>query len=147
MSSKRRTLRSIWGTVRDNSHQQPSFPSPPASPRPGRIPEMPTSVEERIMSSDDLQSSVEALETVLKTMDQVRDQTNRYNTVLREHARSMRGYAANMQLIATRDDKGAQKPTLSEERVSERLLVHCANYYDRLAEAQEQLVLFLIFLE
>ena len=91
------------------------------------------------MTSEELQQSVESLEMVLRTMDQVRDQTNRYNTALREHARSLRGYAVGINMITARDEKG-QRPNVGEDKVSENLLVHCANYYDRLAEAQEQLV-------
>jgi hypothetical protein len=91
------------------------------------------------MTSDELQQSVEALEMVLKSMDQVRDHTNRYNAALRDHARSLRGYAVGANMVATRDERG-QRINVGDNRVSERLLVHCANYYDRLAESQEQLV-------
>ena len=82
------------------------------------------------MTSEELQQSVESLEMILKSMDVVRDQTNQYNEALRGHARSLRSYAVT---IITRDSVG-------EDKVSERLLEHCANYYDRLAESQEQLV-------
>ena len=91
------------------------------------------------MTSEELQQSVESLEMVLRTMDQVRDQTNRYNASLREHARSLRGYAVGINMITARDDKG-QRVNVGEDKVTENLLVHCANYYDRLAEAQESLV-------
>jgi hypothetical protein len=94
------------------------------------------------MTSDELQQSVEALETVLRTMDQVRDQTNRYNAALREHANSLRGYAVGVSMIFGTDVSG-QRVNVGDDRVSEKLLVHCANYYDRLADAQEQLVLTL----
>jgi hypothetical protein len=125
-----------------------SMNSPPATPQQSRMVNLPQQPRDPpIMSSDALQASVEALEIVLKTMDQVRDQTNRYNAALREHARGLRGYAANIQLIATRDEdrqgQGQQRGSVGvrDERVPERLLVHCANYYDRLADAQDQLVL------
>jgi hypothetical protein len=135
MSTRRRGLAAIFGGR--ESHPQP-VPSPPASPRPGRVPDVPMA-EERIMTSEELQQGVESLETVLRTMDQVRDQTNRYNAALREHARSLRGYAVSINMITAREDKG-QRANVGEDKVSENLLVHCANYYDRLAEAQETLV-------
>ena len=135
MSSRRRGLAALFGG-RDT--QQQPVPSPPASPAPIRVPDVP-GIEERILTPEELQQSVESLELLLKTMDQVRDQQNRYNAALREHARSLRGYAVGINMITARDDKG-QRVNVGEDKVSEKLLVHCANYYDRLAEAQEQLV-------
>jgi hypothetical protein len=132
MSTKRRGFASLFNR---ESHPQP-VPSPPSSPRPGRLPDAPPS-DERIMDPEELHQSVESLELVLKTMDQVREQTNRYNTALREHARSLRGYAVNINMISPKDDRGRNN---GDDRVFENLMVHCANYYDRLAEAQEQLV-------
>lgn len=136
MSTRRRGFAGLFRSSNDNQPQP--IPSPPASPRPGRVPDMPP-MEERIMTSEELQQSVEALEMVLKSMDSVRDQTNRYNAALRDHARSLRGYAVGINMVATRDERG-QRVNVGDNRVSERLLVHCANYYDRLAESQEQLV-------
>jgi len=46
--------------------------------------------------------------------------------------------------MATFDDK-APKKHIGEDKVFENLLVHCANYYDRLAEAQELFVSNLFF--
>ena len=134
MSTKKR-FASIFGSK--ENHSQP-IPSPPASPRPGRIPNAPPA-EERIMTPEELQQSVESLELVLRTMDQLRDQTNRYNTAIRDHARSLRGYAVGINMLSSRDEK-EQRNHIGEDRVFENLLVHCANYYDRLAESQEQLV-------
>jgi hypothetical protein len=91
------------------------------------------------MTSDELQQSVESLEMVLKTMDQVRDNMNRYNTALREHARSLRGYAADINMASVRDDRGP-RTNVGDDFVSESLMVHCSHYYDKLAEAQEHLV-------
>lgn len=137
MSTKRKTIAAFFG--RDT--HAPHASSPPASPRLAaaamQVPAV--AVEERIMTSEELAQSVQALEQVLRTMDQVRDLTNRYNSALREHVRSLREYAVGINMIVARDDK-AQRGNVGEDRVSERLLVHCANYYDRLAEAQEQLV-------
>ena len=90
------------------------------------------------MNSEELQQCVESFEVVLRTMDTVRDQTNRHNMALREHARSLRGYAVNINMLTPTDDKG--KKVAGEDRVFENLLLHCANYYDRAAEAQETLV-------
>lgn len=112
------------------------IPSPPASPRPNRVPQPVT--EEHTMTSEELQQSVESLEMILKSMDQVRDQTNRYNEALRGHARSLRSYAVTINMVVARDER--QHHNVGEDKVSERLLEHCANYYDRLAESQEQLV-------
>ena len=136
MSMKKRGFAALFGSK--ESHPQP-VPSPPASPRPNRVPEA-ANMEERIMTSEDLHQSVEVLETILRTMDQVRDRTNQYNAALREHARSLRTYAVQLNMNVARDDKGT-RINVGEDKVSESLLVHCANYYDRLAEAQEQLVL------
>src|SRR5947207_12434336 len=119
------------------SHPQP-VPSPPSSPLPGRNPDI-HGGEERIMSPEELQQSVESLELVLRTKDVVRDQTNRQNTALIDHARSLREYAVNINMMATFDDK-AHKRNIGEDKVFENLVVHCANYYDRLAEAQELFV-------
>lgn len=137
MSTRRNRLVSLFAGSRETQtqQQQAPVPSPSTTPRPVRIPELP--IEERILSSDDLQQSVEALEMVLKTMDQVRDQTNRYNSSLREHARSLRGYAVGINMGGPRE---ARAVNVGEERVYEKLLEHCANYYDRLAESQEHLV-------
>ena len=144
MSTKRRGLAALFTGGGGASHREPvglpAIPSPPRTPAPGRIPEVPAVADQRIMTSDELQQSVESLETVLKTMDQLRDQTNRYNASLREHARALRGYAVSANMISTRDERGQQRVHVGEDRVSERLLVHCANYYERLAEAQESLV-------
>jgi hypothetical protein len=133
MSTRRKLANRIFGT-REN-HQ--AVPSPPQSPRPGpvRVPEVPH--EERVLTSDDLQQSVESLELVLRTMDRVREQTNAYNASLREHARSLRGYAVGINMSVAARPAG---PNVGEEQVYERVLVHCANYYDRLAESQEHLV-------
>jgi len=147
MSTRRRGLAALFGGggggsgSRETQHGQP-VPSPPATPRPGPgLPPIPQ-MEERILTSEELQQSVESLETVLKTMDQVRDQTNRYNAALREHARSLRMYAVGINMISTRSEGGQQRVTA--DTVPERLLAHCANYYDRLTEAQEALVSCLI---
>lgn len=91
------------------------------------------------MSPEELQQSVESLELVLRTMDGVRDQTNRQSTAFRDHARSLRGYAVNINMMATFDERTSKKH-IGEDKVFENLLVHCANYYDRLAEAQELFV-------
>jgi hypothetical protein len=131
MSSTRRRF-GFFG----NKENHAPVPSPPSSPRPrSRLPQIPT--EERVLTSDELQQSVESLETILRTMDLVREQTNHYNTSLREHARSLRGYAVGINMSAT---PNTRQPTVGEEHVYERVLVHCANYYDRLAESQEHLV-------
>jgi hypothetical protein len=142
MSTRRRGLAALFGGSRD---QPQTVPSPPATPRPTAAGVVQTGIptepqEERVMTSEELQGSVESLENVLKTMDQVRDVTNRYNTALREHARSLRTYAVGINMISTRDERGQPRVNVGEDRVSERLLAHCANYYDRLAEAQESLV-------
>jgi hypothetical protein len=90
------------------------------------------------MTSEELQQSVESLEMILKSMDHVRDQTNRYTESLKGHARALRGYAVTINMVVARDER--QHHNVGEDRVSEKLLEHCANYYDRLAESQEQLV-------
>jgi hypothetical protein len=135
MSTKRRGFASIFGNRESNP---PAVPSPPTTPRPVRVPEPPTS-ESRIMTSDELQQSVESFETVLKTMDQVRDDMNRYNAALREHARALRSYAADINIVSSREDQGP-RINVGDDFVSESLLVHCSHYYDRLAEAQEYFV-------
>lgn len=132
MSTKRIAA---WFGNKDNYH--PPSPSPPSTPHPGQNPDVPRR-EQRIMEPEDLQQSVEALELVLRTMDQLRDQTNRQNSALRDHARSLKGYAANISIMATTEEKN--KRNIGEEKVLENLLVHCADYYNRLAEAQESLV-------
>jgi len=91
------------------------------------------------MTNEDLKQSVESLELVLRSMNDVREQTNLYNAALREHAKSIRSYAVSVQMINTWEET-RQRGNVGDAKVSERLLVHCANYYDRLAEAQEQLV-------
>jgi|SRR5579859_7117034 len=135
MSTRRRLFPWTSSNNRDTGTQQP-IPSPPASPRPNRVPQ--PVMEEQIMTSEELQQSVESLEMILKSMDQVRDQTNRYNESLRGHARALRSYAVTINMVASRDER--QRHNVGEDRVSERLLEHCANYYDRLAESQEKLV-------
>lgn len=91
------------------------------------------------MTSDELQQSVESLEMVLRTMDQVRDEMNRYNIALREHARALRSYAADINIVSSRDDRGS-RTNVGDDFVTESLLVHCSHYYDKLAESQEHLV-------
>jgi hypothetical protein len=154
MSTKQRThlVASFFGRgtqslkqSKETPLQPQTVPSPPATPRLAlaRGPDGPPrpATEERVITSEELQQSVEALETVLRTMDQVRDQTNRFNAVLREHARALREYAVGVNMIVTRDENGRVRGVdVGEDRVSERLIVHCASYYDRLAEAQEMLV-------
>jgi hypothetical protein len=143
MSTRRRGLAALFGGGGSRDAQQPqTVPSPPATPRPGMNPVIPIAPqpEERIMTTQELQESVESLETVLKTMDQLRDVTNKHTAAIREHAMSLRMYAAGVNMISTRDERGQQRVNVGEDRVSERLLAHCANYYDRLAEAQESLV-------
>jgi len=158
MSTRRRGLAALFGGGGSggggggnrDSHAPQIVPSPPATPRPtgavgaqaaqSGIPAQPPS-EERVMTSEELQQSVESLENVLKTMDQVRDMTNRCNAALREHARGLRMYAVGINMLSTRDERGQPRVNVGEDRVSERLLAHCANYYDRLAEAQELLVM------
>lgn len=130
-----------WFGSKENHPQL--VPSPPSSPLPSRNPD-PLAGEERIMSPEELQQSVESLELVLRTMDAVRDQTNRQNSALRDHARSLRGYAVNINMMAIVDDR-APKRHIGEDKVFENLLVHCANFYDRFAEAQELFVNTLIF--
>lgn len=133
--STRKRVAAFFGSK--DAHVQ-AVPSPPSSPHPyGNNPIAPPG-EERIMTPEELQQSVESLELVLRTMDLVRDQTNRYNTSLRDHARSLRSYAVNINMMAPADDRG--KRNIGEDKVFENLMLHCANYYDRLAEAQEHLV-------
>jgi len=123
---------------RDNQHPQPAPASPPATPQPSRIPNLPPA-DEWSMSNEDLKQSVESLEIVLRSMNQVRDQTNQYNAALREHARAIREYAVSVQMINTMEET-RQRGNVGDSKVSERLLVHCAHYYEKLAEVQEQLV-------
>ena len=147
MSSRKASGRSRFGGLfgsKEDKPQQTLTSQASEPPRPVNrlaVPELPAS-EERILTSDDLQSSVEGLEMLLRTMDQVRDQANKHTAALKEHARSLRGYAVGINMIAAKDDKG-QNITVGEDRVIERVLVHCANYYDRLAESQEHLVYLL----
>lgn len=93
-----------------------------------------------MITPEELQSSVEALELVLRSMDSVRDQLNRYNLALREHAKTLRQYAVNINMLADTDDRGRNQ---GDGRVYEYLMMHSANYYDRYAESQEQLVFIL----
>src|SRR5271167_3867406 len=133
--STRKRVAAFFGSKEQN-HPQP-VPSPPSSPHPIRNPDAPP-IEQRIMTPEELQQSVETLELVLRTMDTLRDQTNRYNTALRDHARSLRGYAVNINMLAPNEDKA--KRNIGDDRVFENLILHCANYYDKLAESQEHLV-------
>lgn len=133
MSGKRRTLGSF---LRRDHQPRPPTPSPPSSPVPRRNPDAPPG-DEKVISPEGLQSSVESLEMVLRSMDNVRDQLNRYNLALREHANTLRQYAVNINMLAVTDDRGRNQ---GDDRVYEYLMLHSANYYDRYAESQEQLV-------
>jgi hypothetical protein len=123
---------------RDNQQPPPAPASPPTTPQPERIPNL-SLAEEWNMTNDDLKHSVESLEAVLRSMNNVRDQTNQYNGALRQHADSIRQYAVSVQMANTAEET-RKRGNVGDSKVSERLLAHCANYYDKLAEVQEQLV-------
>jgi hypothetical protein len=140
--SMRRGFAAIFGNNREANHHPQQGPSPPDSPRPGQVVAPvppPMNTDDRIMSSEQLHEGIVSLETVLKTMNSLREQTNQQNIALREHARSLRRYETtiNMSLV---DQTQPVNGNIGEDKVSERLMFHCANYYDRLADAQEQLV-------
>jgi hypothetical protein len=133
MSTKRRTM---LGNFLRRDHQPKSVPSPPSSPVPHRLPNVPPA-DEKVISPEELQTSVESMELVLRSMDNVRNQLNQYNLALREHANTLRQYAVNINMLAVTDDRGRNQ---GDDRVYEYLMLHSANYYDRYAESQENLV-------
>ena len=116
--------------------QPKAVPSPPSSPVPQRLPNAPQG-EDKVISPEELQTSVESLELVLRSMDSVRNQLNQYNLALREHANTLRQYAVTINMLAVTDDRGRNQ---GDDRVYEYLMLHSANYYDRYAESQENLV-------
>ena len=139
MSGKRRTIGNFLRRDHPAKSAVTVVPSPPSSPVPRRLPDVPQG-DEKVIAPEELQSSVEALELVLRSMDSVRDQLNRYNLALREHAKTLRQYAVNINMLADTDDRGRNQ---GDGRVYEYLMMHSANYYDRYAESQEQLVFIL----
>jgi hypothetical protein len=135
MSTKRRTLREFLRGNHRQTQPVPVVPSPPSSPVPHGLPD--ALPGEEAISTEQLYNSVESLEMLLQSMNNVRKQLNRYNMALHKHADALRQYAVNMNMLAVTDERGRNQ---GDDRLSEYLIVYSANYYDRFAEAQEQLV-------
>src|SRR5580700_3016901 len=102
MSTKRRTM---FGNLLRRDNQPRPVPSPPSSPVPQRLPNVPPG-DDKVISPEELQTSVESMELVLRSMDNVRNQLNQYNIALRDHANTLRQYAVNINMLAVTDDRG-----------------------------------------